>query len=246
MTTPRLLLVATVGLALLIGAPLVWLADRGPDQVGDPVLADTSTPSPTSARATPPTARATPPAARTTPPAARAPSPSPTAAPTEPSDPLAAVRPQASPRPLLVRIPAIGVDAALVEVGTGDDGGMEIPADVATAGWYRWGPRPGEPGSAVIAGHVDSRTQGRGAFFDLRRLSPGDLVEVDYDDGSSTTFEVTGRDVVAKAVVPVDELFSRDGPARLTLVTCGGDFDRASGHYRDNVVVVAVPVTTDA
>lgn len=237
MTTPRPLLVAAVGLVLLIGAPLLWLADRGPDRVGDPVLADASTAAPSPGASPGPT-----PSASSGGPSS---SPAATASPAAPTDPLAAVRPHAAPRPVLVRIPAIGVDAAIVDVGTGDDGGMEIPADVTTAGWYRWGPRPGEPGSAVIAGHVDSRTQGRGAFFDLRRLGPGDRVEVVYDDGSSAAFEVTGRDVVAKAVIPVAELFTRDGPSRLTLVTCGGDFDRASGHYRDNVVVVAVPVATD-
>jgi sortase (surface protein transpeptidase) len=94
----------------------------------------------------------------------------------------------------------------------------------------------------VIAGHVDSATQGGGAFFRLRDLRPGDEVTVAGSDGATRTFSVVSREVFEKAAVPLDQLFARDGPPRLTLITCGGAFDASSRHYRDNVVVTAQPV----
>ena len=221
-----------VGVALLVGVPLVWAASQGPDRVGSlSVAAPTPDATETATAATTPT---TPAAPRAT--------PSPTSVPTTRPDPLAAVRPPEVARPAQVRIPALGVDATVVEVGVEDDGGMEIPEDVATVGWYRWGPTPGGEGSAVIAGHVDSRTQGRGAFFDLRRLDVGDVIEVTYDDGSTTSFVVQGRDTVDKEVIPLDDVFQRDGAPRLTLITCGGEFDYGTRHYESNVVVVATPI----
>jgi sortase (surface protein transpeptidase) len=221
------------GLALVVGAPIAWLASRGPDRVGSLEVAD----GPSDADVA--TAAATPPPS-STPTAATSPSPAPEARAS--SDPLAAIRPVEQQRPARIRIPALGVDATIVEVGVEPDGGMEIPTDVTTVGWYRHGPTPGATGSSVLAGHVDSRTQGRGAFFDLRRLAVGDRVEVEFDDGTTTTFEVQGRDVVDKEVVPLEDVFDRDGPARVTLVTCGGDFDAGARSYESNVVVVAVPV----
>ena len=143
--------------------------------------------------------------------------------------------------PTRLRIPSIGVAAPAVAVGVEDDGEMEVPADVRDVGWYRHGPAPGEPGAAVIAGHVDSREQGRGAFFDLRRLDVGARVEVTDADGNVQRFDVVARRTYDKAVLPADALFARDGPPQLVLITCGGDFDPAAGSYRENVVVYAQP-----
>jgi hypothetical protein len=110
MSTPRLLLVAAVGLVLLIGAPLLWLAERGPDRVGEPVLAEAGTPTPPAA----PSPTAAPSPSPDEPIATPTPAPSPTRS----TDPLEAVRPRPASQPVLVRIPAIGVEAAIVEVGT--------------------------------------------------------------------------------------------------------------------------------
>jgi sortase (surface protein transpeptidase) len=140
-----------------------------------------------------------------------------------------------------VTIPAIGVDSRTVDVGLEDDGSMEIPEDVATVGWYELGVAPGEDGSAVLAGHVDSRTQGRGAFFDLRALEVGDAAEVAHADGSTSRWEVTGRTSYPKDEAPLPELFRRGGEPQLTLITCGGDFDADARSYTDNVVVVLAP-----
>jgi sortase (surface protein transpeptidase) len=92
----------------------------------------------------------------------------------------------------------------------------------------------------VLSGHVDDRVQGLGAFHRLVDLEVGSPVEVTLADGSAVTYRVDGVDQVEKATLPTDRLFARDGPPRLALVTCGGDFDTAVRSYRDNVVVTAV------
>jgi sortase (surface protein transpeptidase) len=147
----------------------------------------------------------------------------------------------AGPAPTRVRIPSIAVDAPVAPVGVDATGqAMAIPAEVGQVGWFRFGPSPGASGSAILVGHVDSRVQGAGVFFRLSSLEPGAVVMVTFGDGSVRRFEVTGRRSYPKADLP-DEVFARDGAPTLALVTCGGPFDAATGHYRDNVVVYAVP-----
>ncbi|WP_141276907.1 class F sortase [Pseudonocardia hydrocarbonoxydans] len=140
----------------------------------------------------------------------------------------------------------MGAEAEVVDVGVDALGEMEVPLDVSTVGWYRFGPAPGaDTGSSVLSGHVDDREQGRGAFYRLSDLEPGDPVEVDLADGSVAAYRVTDVERIAKEELPVEVLFARDGAPRLTLVTCGGDFDRAARSYRENIVVTAVPVSVE-
>jgi sortase (surface protein transpeptidase) len=127
-------------------------------------------------------------------------------------------------------------------VGVEPDGQMTVPAEVDRVGWYRFGPVPGGAGSSVIAGHVDSRTQGLGAMAPLREAAPGDEVLVTDAAGAETRWRVVSRELISKQVLPLDRLFSRDGPPRLTLITCGGPFLPDLGSYQDNVVVVAEPI----
>ncbi|GAA3227726.1 class F sortase [Pseudonocardia petroleophila] len=144
--------------------------------------------------------------------------------------------------PSRVRLASLDVDAEVVDVGVDDRGEMEVPQDVSTVGWYRFGPGPGaSSGSAVLSGHVDDRVQGRGAFYRLGELSPGDPVQVELTDGTVTAYVVDRVRRIAKEELPVEELFARDGAPVLTLVTCGGDFDREARSYRENVVVTATP-----
>ena len=167
-------------------------------------------------------------------PAAPAPAPATTAA-TGADDRLAA--------PVRVRLAAIDVDASVVDVGVDDRGDMEVPGDVTTVGWYRFGPGPGAPaGSAVLSGHVDDRVQGEGAFYRLTDSSPGDSVQVELADGTVAEYVVDRVERIAKELLPVEQLFARDGDPVLTLVTCGGEFDREARSYRENVVVTARPV----
>ena len=140
-------------------------------------------------------------------------------------------------------IPAIDVRAAVDPVGVQADGAMVVPKEVDRVGWYRYGPPPGAPaGSAVVAGHVDSRAQGRGAMFRLRELGVGDRVDVRLGDGRTVRYAVTGKQTLVKKRLPTEQLFTRDGAPRLVLVTCGGPFVKELSSYRDNVVVVAEPV----
>ena len=144
--------------------------------------------------------------------------------------------------PEQMRMPSLDVEAPVVSVGVTDDGDMEVPTDVRDVGWYRHGPSPGERGAAVLAGHVDSREQGRGVFFDLRRLDIGSRVVVTDSAGNVQRFEVIARRTYDKPRLPTDALFSRTGPSLLVVITCGGDFDSEAGSYRENVVVYAQPV----
>ena len=150
----------------------------------------------------------------------------------------------APPAPVRLAVAAIGIDAAVVPVGIDPGGLMTVPEDVRTVGWYQWGGAPSsQVGTTVLAGHVDDRVQGRGAFFDLRATEVGDEVAVTDEDGATTTWRVTGRRTYDKASLPVDQLYRRDGPPRLVLITCGGEFDRAARRYESNVVVEAEPLS---
>jgi len=142
--------------------------------------------------------------------------------------------------PVRLRIPSLGVDTRLQRLGLAADGTIAAPTRWETAGWYGKGPRPGQPGPAIIVGHVDSRS-GPAVFFRLAQVSPGAAVLVDRADGSTASFRVSGRQQVAKSQFPADLVYSPQLQTVLRLVTCGGVFDTAAGHYRDNIIVTAVP-----
>ncbi|MET7971151.1 class F sortase [Micromonospora sp. NPDC005305] len=145
--------------------------------------------------------------------------------------------------PVRLRIPPIGVTATVDPVGINPrTGEFEVPPSVDQVGWYRHGPGlEAGTGSVVIAGHVDSAEQGKGAFFRLRELDRGDLLTATGSDRRERRFRVVAREEYAKTRIPLDRYFARDGSPRLTLITCGGPFDAKTRHYRDNIVVTAVP-----
>jgi LPXTG-site transpeptidase (sortase) family protein len=156
-------------------------------------------------------------------------------------------RPDRTPRPETLRIPALDLRIPVDVVGLDTDGQVEVPADVRRTGWYRFSSKPGSSqGSTVIVGHRDGVNQGAGAFIDLGSLRPGDRITVDRVDGSTIRYEVVARESFDKDRVPLQELFSRSGPSRLTLITCGGPFDPSALGYTDNIVVTAVPVAIDS
>jgi sortase (surface protein transpeptidase) len=209
---------AVLGLALAIGAPTAWSLTRPPTTAGAPVVESLQTPSaPSSPVPTTPTAP--PPAVGTQ-----------VAAPPSRA---------AAPAPVRLAIPALGVDTAVDPEGVAPDGQMALPEDVSRVGWYRFGPTPGSDGSAVIAGHVDDREQGLGALAPLREAAVGTEIVVTDADGTTTRWRVVSRELITKQVLPLDQLFARSGPPRLTLITCGGPFLPEFRSYRDNVVVVA-------
>lgn len=142
--------------------------------------------------------------------------------------------------PVWVRIPAIAVDAELEALHRNPDGTIQLPA-WHRAGWWAGGPKPGQLGPAVILGHVDS-TSGPAVFRRLQELQPGDEVVVTRVDGSVARFSVERLERHPKTAFPTEAVYAPSLEAGLRLVTCGGTFDRSTGHYRDNVVVFATPI----
>jgi hypothetical protein len=149
---------------------------------------------------------------------------------------------QGAATPTRVRIASLGVDApVLPSVIDTRAGVLGAPANIARTGWWRDGMAPGaRAGSTLIAGHVDSAGAGPGAFFRLRDARPGMRIEVATRGGRTVTYRVVSNRSYPKSRLPAS-VYSRRGAARLVLVTCGGPFLADEGHYRDNVVVTAVP-----
>jgi hypothetical protein len=140
--------------------------------------------------------------------------------------------------PTAVEIPSIGVRTELSELGLDGSGAVEAPIDFDVAGWFSLGPRPGQPGPAVIAGHVDSR-DGPAVFYRLHELVPGDDVIVHRADGTTIRFTVTDTESYSKDTFPTRSVYGPVPGPELRLITCGGEFDRSRQQYRDNVVVYA-------
>jgi sortase (surface protein transpeptidase) len=145
---------------------------------------------------------------------------------------------RATPVPVRVEIPRIGVASSLDRLGRAPDGTVQEPSRWETAGWYTPGTRPGDPGSAVILGHVDSK-RGPAVFFRLRELRRGDTVTIRRADGSSVRFAVQRTEQYLKDRFPTDDVYYPTLTPALRLVTCGGEFDATVGRYRSNLIVFA-------
>ena len=137
-------------------------------------------------------------------------------------------------RPIRLTIPALGIQA---------DHQVMVPRTTHTPGWYIDGPAPGQMGSAVILGHVDSYI-GPGVFFELKTMKAGDVIEVRLADGEVTHFVVTKVVEYSKTTFPDRLVYGTHHNESLQLVTCGGAFDHATGHYLSNVVVYSHLVST--
>ena len=176
--------------------------------------------------------------------------PGPSAAASAPRPPVPLALPAVAPGglpsptapPIRLQIPAIHVSTKIVDEGLDADGALQVPpltdAGVREVGWYDLGPAPGQVGSAIIAGHVDS-DQAAGVFYDLGRLAPGNAVEVTLANGDTVHFTVTSVHEYSKAHFPASEVYGPEPYQALRLITCGGAFDEATGHYLSNIVVYA-------
>ncbi|HEY0719599.1 MAG TPA: class F sortase [Streptosporangiaceae bacterium] len=142
--------------------------------------------------------------------------------------------------PVRIQIPAIGVSAPIEQVGLLTDGEVQTPPLTVhnLTGWYKYGPTPGENGAAVILGHVDTY-QGLSVFYYLKNLVPGDQVSVTLADGITASFVVDGLQKAAKDDFPTSQVYGKIGYPGLRLITCGGSFDSATGHYDENIIVYA-------
>ena len=143
--------------------------------------------------------------------------------------------------PVSVDIPAIGVTSRLLHLGLNADGTIQVPSLVTSAGqaaWYKYSATPGQIGASVIEGHVDS-LHGPAVFYRLGALRPGDRIDVTLADGVTAIFRVTGVREYAKSNFPAKAIYGATDYAALRLITCGGVFDYATGHYLGSTVVFA-------
>ena len=137
-----------------------------------------------------------------------------------------------------VSIPAIGVDSPLELLALDSVGTLTPPVDFMAAGWYREGTVPGDIGPAVIAGHVDS-VSAPAVFARLGELTAGDQIVVTLSTGATKIFEMNSMLTTPKNAFPTEQVYGPTPTAQLRLITCDGDFDSATGHYVDNLVVSA-------
>lgn len=145
--------------------------------------------------------------------------------------------------PRWIRIPAIDVAADTIPLGIRADGAIEVPQDYAKTGWWVDGPEPGEPGPAVVLGHVDS-VDGPAIFSRLPDLSIGDAVHIDRTDGTTVSYRVDRIEQHPKDDFPTEAVYGGgEDESVLRLVTCGGEFDRGERSYVDNIIVFASPLS---
>jgi hypothetical protein len=143
--------------------------------------------------------------------------------------------------PLRLTIPSGGVTAPVVPIGVRPDGSLALPDSPRTVGWWIGSAAAGDRrDGTLLAGHVDSAAEGVGALATLRDLPAGARIVVTDAFGVRHGYTVTARRSYPKYALP-RQVFQITGRAGLTLVTCGGPFDRHTGQYRDNVVVYAAP-----
>ena len=143
--------------------------------------------------------------------------------------------------PVSIDIPAIDADSKLLYLGVNSDGTLQVPSlysRTSEAAWYKYSATPGQIGASVIEGHVDTY-QGPAVFFRLGGLRPGDSVDVTLADGITAVFRVTGVRQYPKSNFPARIIYGATEHAALRLITCGGAFDFATGHYRSSTVVFA-------
>jgi hypothetical protein len=149
--------------------------------------------------------------------------------------------PMAHSAPVTIDIPHIGVQAKILSLGLTSAGAVRVPPLTSPfmTSWYDRGPTPGSPGAAVIFGHVDSHAVGPAVFYRLGDLRPGDLVYVTLKDQRTAVFRVYSAALYQKAEFPDQAIYGYTSWPSLRLVTCGGEFDQATGHYLANTVVFA-------
>jgi hypothetical protein len=144
-------------------------------------------------------------------------------------------------QPVRIRIAEVAIDVVIRPTGVAEDGSMELPGTIRRAGWYRFGSTPNHrTGTTVIAAHVDTRAEGLGPFARLSSVRRGERIVVTDRAGDDHAYRIVSRRHIDRSRLPIADLFDRDGPPRLVVLTCGGAYDARNG-YRDNVVVIAEP-----
>ncbi|MFE0809643.1 class F sortase [Streptomyces sp. NPDC058848] len=143
-------------------------------------------------------------------------------------------------KPVRLLIPEISVDAPFTDLAIGKNGQLEAPPpdDTNLVGWYAKGASPGETGTSIIAGHVDTRTSAA-VFARLSELDEGDVFRVERADGRTASFTVDAVETFDKDDFPSKRVYGDTDRAEVRLITCAGDYDRKAKDYTDNLVVFA-------
>ena len=141
-----------------------------------------------------------------------------------------------------IEAPSVGINAPIITRGLDAEGIMEDPPDPVSVVWYDFSAQPGYQGNVVLAGHVDYHKYGPAVFWDLRKLTIGDQVQVTLQDGASYTYQVASLAYYDAGNAPVEEIVGRTPTETLTMITCGGTFNRRAGDYDKRLVVRAIRV----
>jgi LPXTG-site transpeptidase (sortase) family protein len=143
-------------------------------------------------------------------------------------------------KPVRLLIPEISVDAPFTDLAIGANGQLQAPPpdDTNLVGWYAKGASPGEKGTSIIAGHVDTKTS-PAVFARLDRLDEGDVFHVQRSDGTKASFVVDSLETFDKDAFPSKRVYGDADRAEVRLITCAGDYDRRAKDYTENLVVFA-------
>ncbi|MDF5751585.1 class F sortase [Spongiactinospora sp. TRM90649] len=164
------------------------------------------------------------------------------AAPTAPPPlpPIQPAPPMQPSTPLRLVVKKLGIDAPIKSLGLAKDGTIQVPPgnDPNLVGWFRHGPTAGEAGPSIMLGHKDTATRSA-VFSRLAELRYGDQIEVRRQDGTVAVFTVGGVEQADKRTFPTERVYGDRTNAQLHLITCGGTYNRSTGHYTDNVIVYA-------
>lgn len=142
--------------------------------------------------------------------------------------------------PINIEIPALNKTSSLTRLGLNSDKTVQVPPldQPQQAGWYAFSSKPGDPGPAVILGHIDGNHK-KGVFYQLGSLKPGDRVIIERSDSTKLTYAVTRVHRVDKDEFPTDEVYGNTPDSELRLITCGGAFEGGQTGYADNIIVNA-------
>ena len=141
--------------------------------------------------------------------------------------------PKGAPCRIVIR--SIGVDAPIIELGLRSNGTLEVPTVYSEAGWWKGGGKPGKLGSTVSVGHIDDR-RGPAVFYKLPKLKAGDVVEIMRVKKKPVRYVIEDLGRWAKSNFPSEIVYGPTPIAELRLITCGGVFNRSTGHYTDNII----------
>jgi LPXTG-site transpeptidase (sortase) family protein len=143
--------------------------------------------------------------------------------------------------PARLKVPSLGIDAKVEEVGKKADQSMGTPADFMDVGWWSEGSKPGEAGNAVFDGHVNNALTKAGVFEHLAQVHKGDYITVSDSEGRTLVYEVSEVTLYDTDQAPLQKIFAKTGPSQLVLITCDGEWVQDEHSFNKRLVVVARP-----